>query len=53
MCGWNGLFLYIKLSEKGTQKVADVPTIVILVPIVDQFGTDFLCQNDVMTTKKC
>ena len=53
LCGWKCLFLYIKLSEEGTQKVADVPTGVVQDAMLDHMGSDFRCQNEVMTTKNC
>ena len=53
LCGWNCLFLCIKMSEEGTQKVADVPTSVVEDAILDHMGPDFRCQNEVMTTRNC
>ena len=47
------LFCYIILSEGGANKVADVPTCVVQDAILDHMGSDFRCQNEVMTTKNC
>ena len=47
------VFLCIKLSEEGTQKVADVPTGVVQDVMLDHMGSDFRCQSRVMTTKNC
>ena len=52
-CGWNCLFLYINLNGEGAHKVADVPTSVVQDAILDHMGSDFRCQNEVMTTKNC
>ena len=53
LCGWKCLFVYIKLSEEGAHKVADVPTSAVEDAILDHTGSDFWCQNEVMTTKNC
>ena len=54
LCGWKCLFFKkIKMSEEGTQKVADVPTGVVQDAMLDHMGSDFRCQNEVMTTKSC
>ena len=53
LCGWNCLFLCMNLSEEGAHKVADVPTGVVQDAILDHMGSDFRCQNEVMTTKNC
>ena len=53
LCGSKCLFLCIKLNEEGTQKVADVPTGVVEDAILDHMGSDFRCQNEVMTTRNC
>ena len=53
LCSWNCLFLYINLNEGGANKVADVPTGVVQDAILDHMGSDFRCQNEVMTTKNC
>ena len=45
--------MYINLSEEGGHKVANVPTGVDQDAILDHMGSDFRCQNEVMTTKKC
>ena len=50
---YNCLFLYINLSEEGAHKVADVATSVVQDAILDHMGSDFRCQNEVMTTKNC
>ena len=41
------------MSEEGTQKVADVPTSIVEDAILDNMGSDFRCQNEVMTTRNC
>ena len=53
LCGWNYLFLCINLNEEGAQKVADLRTSVAQDAILDHMGSDFRCQNEVMTTKNC
>ena len=50
-CGWNCWFLFIKLSEEGTPKFADVAASVAQDAILDHMGSDFRCQNEVRTTK--
>ena len=37
----------------GANKVADVSTCVVQDAILDHMGSDFRCQNEVMTTKNC
>ena len=44
---------YIILSEEGAHKVADVLTCVVQDAILDNMGSDFRCQNEVMTTRNC
>ena len=53
LCGWNPTFCYIILSEEGAHKVADVLTCVVRDAILDHMGSDFRCQNEVMTTRNC
>ena len=53
LCAWHCTFLYIVLSEKGGNKVADVPTCVVQDAILDHMGSDFRCQNEVRTSKNC
>ena len=53
LCGWKCLFLFVKLSKEGATKVADVDTGVAQDIILDHMGSDFRCQNEVMTTKNC
>ena len=53
LCDWNCTFVFIILSEEGTNKVADVPTSVVQDAILDHMGSDLRCQNEVMTTKNC
>ena len=50
LCGWNCLFLFIKLSEEGADKVADIPTSVAQDVSLDHTGSDFRRQNEVRTT---
>ena len=45
------LVLCIKLNEEGAQKVADLRTSVAQDAILDHMGSDFRCQNEVMTAK--
>ena len=45
------VFLYIKLKEEETGKVADVPTSVAQDASLDHTDSEFRCQNEVMTTK--
>ena len=47
------LFLCIKLSEEGADKVADIPKGVTQDAILDHTGSDFRCLNEVRTTKNC
>ena len=51
LCGWKCLFCYIKLNEERTHKVADIATNVAQDAILDHMGSDFRCENEVMTTK--
>ena len=37
----------------GANKVADVSACVVQDAILDHMGSDFRCQNEVMTTKNC
>ena len=53
LCGWSTTFCCIILSEEGANKVADVATSVVQDAILDHMGSDFRCQNAVMTTKNC
>ena len=53
LCGWKCLFCYIKLNEEGAEKVADLPTSVAQDASLDHMGSDFRCQNEVMTTRNC
>ena len=53
LCGWKCLLLCIKLEEEGTRKVADVAASVAQDAILEHMGSDFRCQNEVMTTKNC
>ena len=53
LCGGKCLFLYIKVNEEETHKVPDVLTSVVRDAILDHMGSDFRCQNEVMTTKNC
>ena len=53
LCGWKCLFCYIKRSEEGTHKVADVHTGVVQDAIFDHMGSDFRCQDEAMTTNNC
>ena len=50
---WKCLFLCIKLSEEGVHRVADVDTSAAQEAILDHMGSDFRCQNEVMTTRNC
>ncbi len=50
-CGWNCTFLFIKLSEEGVHRVADVDTSVAQDASLDHMGSDFRCENEVMTTR--
>ena len=47
------LVLCIKLNEEGAQKVADLRTSVAQDTTLDHMGSDFRCQNEVMTTRNC
>ena len=53
LCGWSCTLLSNILSEEGANKVADVPTGVVQDAILDHMGSDFRCQNEVMTTRNC
>ena len=53
LCGWNPTFRYIMFSKEGAHKVADVLTRVVQDAILDHMGSDFRCQNEVMTTRNC
>ena len=54
LCGWKCLFCYIiKLSEEGAAKVADVAASVAQDAMLDHMGSEFRCQNEVMTTRNC
>ena len=53
LCGWNSTSCYIILGEEGANKVADVATSVVQDATLDHTGSDFRCQNEVMTTKNC
>ena len=53
LCGWNCLFLFIILNEGGDHRVADVTTGVVQDAMLDHVGSDFRCQNEVMTTRNC
>ena len=51
---WLEMLVFVnKLNEEGTQKVADVPTSVVQDAMLDHMGSDFRCQNEVMTTRNC
>ena len=41
------------MSEEGVHKVADVDTSVAQDAMLDHMGSDFRCQNGVMTTRNC
>ena len=41
------------ISEEGDNKVAEVATSVVQDDILDLMGSDFLCHNEVMTTRNC
>ena len=45
--------LYIKLSEEGADKVADIHTGVPQDAMLDNMGPYLRCQNEFMTTKIC
>ena len=47
------LVFVVKLNEEGAQKVADLRTSVAQDAMLDHMGSDFRCQNEVMTTKNC
>ena len=53
LCAWTCTLLHIILSEEGANKVADVPTGVVQDAILNHMGSEFRCQNEVMTTKNC
>ena len=55
LCGWNTTFGFIILSkERGQQgRRSGVPTSVVQDAILDHMGSDFRCQNEVMTTRNC
>ncbi len=44
---------YIILNEEGANAVADVRTGVVQDAILNHMGSDFRCQNEVMTTRHC
>ena len=53
LCGWKCLFVHIKLREEEAPKFADVTASVAQDAMLDHMGSDFRCQNEVMTTKNC